>query len=158
MVAIYRLGFPEKFKPYPSDRPNPAIDPNAFKIDSSSTKPSTEVAHSELKCAKVFSDLKQKIAANPGFVQKIGAIYQFDVKTPGGGVLSWTVDLKNGSGDVKEGASGSADCILTATDEDLAQLMTGKLDATTAFVSGKLKVVLFIHTHAHTHTHILSLL
>jgi putative sterol carrier protein len=39
-----------------------------------------------------------------------------------------------------QGVTSGADCILTASDEDLAQIMTGKMDATNAFVSGKLKV------------------
>jgi sterol carrier protein 2 len=140
VVAIYRLGFPDKFRPYPPNKPNPAVDPNAFRIPSPSPSKRTTEAVGDLKCAKVFADLKQKIAANPGFVQRIGAVYQFDVKTLGGTTVSWTVDLKNGVGDVKEGVSGSAECILTATDEDLAQIMTGKLDAVTAFASGRLKI------------------
>jgi hypothetical protein len=100
VVATYRLGFPDKFRPYPSNKPNPAVDPNAFWV-TTRPKPTTENIN-ELKSAKIFADLKQKIGANPGFVQKIGAIYQFDVKTPGGAIVTWTVDLKNGNGEVKQ--------------------------------------------------------
>jgi len=30
VVTLYRLGFPEQFKPYPANKPNPAIDPTAI--------------------------------------------------------------------------------------------------------------------------------
>ena len=66
VVGIYKLGFPEAFKPYPSNKPNPAIDPNAFlSIPSSvpqvasttSTSPS-----SGFKAVAVFDGLTKQIS------------------------------------------------------------------------------------------------
>lgn len=101
VVGIYRLGFPEKFKPFPKDKPNPAIDSDTLKLHTPAPAAAGGNA-SDLKSAKVFDGLKAKIAADPTLVSKVNAVYKFDVKGPNGAITSWIVDLKNGSGSVTQ--------------------------------------------------------
>jgi sterol carrier protein 2 len=140
VVGIYRLGFPEKFKPFPKDKANPAIDSDTLKLHTPAPAAGGAAGGADLKSAKVFDGLKAKIAADPTLVSKVNAVYKFDVKGPNGGITSWIVDLKNGSGSVTQGANTAADLTLTMADDDLVALMTGKLEAQMAFVQGKLKM------------------
>jgi len=87
---------------------------------------------------QIFSDLGKRIAANPSLLQQIGGIYQFNL-TSGGKTTSWTVDIKNAPGSVKQGA-GKADCTLTTSEEDFVGMMSGKLNSQQLFMQGKLKI------------------
>lgn len=49
----------------------------------------------------------------------------------------WTVDLKNGSGSVSEGTGTKANLTLTISDENMVKMAEGKLNAQSAFMSGK---------------------
>ena len=102
VVGIYRLGFPEKFKPFPKDKANPAIDSDTLKLHTPAPAAGGAAGGADLKSAKVFDGLKAKIAADPTLVSKVNAVYKFDVKGPNGGITSWIVDLKNGSGSVTQ--------------------------------------------------------
>ena len=50
------------------------------------------------------------------------------------------LDLKNGSGSIKEGSVDSADVKFTVSAADFPLLFNGKLSATTAFMSKRLKI------------------
>jgi len=94
----------------------------------------------KLKSAAVFVELEKHIKADESLAKKIGGVYQFQITGENNAVFTWTVDLKNGTGNVKEGAGEKADCTITMADDDFLQLMTGKLDGQTAFMQGKLKM------------------
>jgi hypothetical protein len=79
-----------------------------------------------------------KFQAKPDVVQKIGAIYQFNISGPGGG--SWSVDCTQPGGRIAPGTSGGAKCTVAATDADFLAIVNGKLNPQMAFMSGKLKV------------------
>jgi putative sterol carrier protein len=61
--------------------------------------------------------------------------YVFDVQDVG----QWTVAVDDGKVTVSEGA-GAADCTLTASEETLGKIARGEANATTAFMTGKLKI------------------
>jgi len=69
-------------------------------------------------------------------VNKVKGIYLFKIS----GGKDWTVDLKNGSGAVKEGVHGKPDCTITISDEDFVNLITGKANGQQLFMGGKLKI------------------
>jgi len=144
VVAMYRLGFPDKFQPYPPGKPNPALDPNANYIQAANptsiTSSTISLSPSDFKASSVFSDLKETIAANPSLVKSIGGTYQFNITNAAGKTQSWTVDLKNGTGSVGFGSQGNAECILEVADEDFVGMMTGKLKSQELFMKGKLKI------------------
>jgi 3-hydroxyacyl-CoA dehydrogenase/3a,7a,12a-trihydroxy-5b-cholest-24-enoyl-CoA hydratase len=63
-------------------------------------------------------------------------VYLFKIN----GGKDWTVDLKNGSGSVKEGAHGKPDCTVTISEDDFVNLITGKANGQQLFMGGKLKI------------------
>jgi putative sterol carrier protein len=79
-----------------------------------------------------------KFQAKPDVVQKINAVYQFNISGPGGG--SWSVDCTQPGGRIQAGAAASAKCTVAATDQDFLNIVNGKLNAQMAFMSGKLKI------------------
>jgi len=85
----------------------------------------------------VFDQISQKVKAEgPALVNEVQGIYIFVV-----GNDTWVVDLKNGSGSVSKGAPGKeldGSCTLTAEPEVFVQIIEGKLDAQSAWASGKL--------------------
>jgi sterol carrier protein 2 len=141
VVGLYRLGFPEAFKPYPTNKPNPAIQVIPVSGQKEAPKSTPAPSGGDFKATAVFANLSKTIADNADLVKQIGGIYQFDITNgPGGKSQSWTVDLKNGKGSVTAGASGSPDCTLTVADEDFVAMMTGQANAQSLFTKGKLKM------------------
>eukprot|EP01121_Diplochlamys_sp_Union-15-3_P014982 TRINITY_DN4860_c0_g1_i1.p1 TRINITY_DN4860_c0_g1~~TRINITY_DN4860_c0_g1_i1.p1 ORF type:complete len:245 (-),score=65.31 TRINITY_DN4860_c0_g1_i1:27-761(-) len=86
----------------------------------------------------IFNEISKNIASDASLVPKVGGTYQFNINTSSG-EKSWTVDLKNAPGSVKEGKS-SADCTITMKEDDFVALMTGKINGQQAFMQGKLKI------------------
>ncbi|HEY8076575.1 MAG TPA: SCP2 sterol-binding domain-containing protein, partial [Labilithrix sp.] len=67
----------------------------------------------------IFKALGERLAKTPGLVKEVGAVVGFVVDGK-----AWTVDLKSGSGSVKESAD-KADITLKMGDADLALLAKG---------------------------------
>ena len=61
--------------------------------------------------------------------------YQFDVEGAG----SWLVQVDDGQVTVTEGG-GEADCTITTSEENFEKMVTGDLNPTTAYMTGKLKI------------------
>lgn len=91
-----------------------------------------------LKSDEIFFLIRNYLGGEEGkaLVQKVGAIFQFDILEKKGGsvVKSWTIDIKNGNGSVKEGAAEQHDALFTMTDDDFHQVCNGKLNPQMAFI------------------------
>ena len=61
--------------------------------------------------------------------------YVFDI----GGAGQWTVRVADGAVSVSEGAE-DADCTLSASEEVFTKIAKGEQNATTAYMTGKLKI------------------
>ena len=61
--------------------------------------------------------------------------YVFDIDGAG----QWKVDVDDGKVTVSEGAS-EADCTLSASEDTLVKIAKGEANATTAYMTGKLKI------------------
>jgi len=85
--------------------------------------------------SQIFDAIAQGIASDPSVVKKINAVFHFKVDGK-----SWTVDLKNGNGSVKNEAPANADCTITIAESDFVSLMTGKANGQQLFMQGKLKI------------------
>ncbi|XP_055306290.1 hydroxysteroid dehydrogenase-like protein 2 [Sitodiplosis mosellana] len=72
-------------------------------------------------------------------VQKVNAIYHFNVKGDEAGI--WFLNLKDGSGNCGKGDCGvTPEATLTMNSKDFFDMFSGNLKATSAFMSGKLKI------------------
>jgi putative sterol carrier protein len=62
--------------------------------------------------------------------------YVFDIDGAG----QWTVAVDDGQVSVTEGAAGDADCTIASSEEDFQRIVSGELNPTSAYMTGKLKV------------------
>uniref|UniRef100_A0A1I8GZW3 Sterol carrier protein 2 n=1 Tax=Macrostomum lignano TaxID=282301 RepID=A0A1I8GZW3_9PLAT len=125
VVAAYQLGFPE-----------------AAVTAASVAGVSAGDSQDEFQSAKIFRIIGQGLETEgEQIVKKVNGVFAFKVTGgPGGKVGLWLVDCKNGRGKVEFNGQGKADVTITISDQDLVQLMLGKLNPQQAFFSGKLKM------------------
>ena len=71
----------------------------------------------------------------PDRIEGMNNTYVFDID--GAGV--WTVAVADGAITVSEGAS-DADCTFSASEETFEKIASGEQNATTAYMTGKLKI------------------
>lgn len=87
---------------------------------------------------EIIAQLKERIAANPSKIATLKASYQFNLTGEGGG--TYHAVFENGIADIGEGPAASTGCTITMSATDFANLVAGKLNPTTAFMTGKLKI------------------
>ncbi len=80
-----------------------------------------------------FDTLPDKV--DPGKTAGMNNSYVFDIEGAG----EWTVSVADGAVTVVEGA-GDADCTISASEETLMKIASGEANATTAYMTGKLKI------------------
>jgi putative sterol carrier protein len=80
-----------------------------------------------------FAQLPER--ADPVKTAGMHNTYVFDVE----GIGQWTVSVDDGTVSVAEGA-GEADCTISASEETLVKIASGEANATTAYMTGKLKI------------------
>ncbi|XP_067424690.1 peroxisomal multifunctional enzyme type 2 isoform X2 [Emydura macquarii macquarii] len=109
-------------------------------LDKPSAKESMKA--SGLQSDLVFEEIGRRIKeVGNQLVKKVNAIFQWDITKDGETAAQWTVDLKNGSGEMYQGpARGSADTTLIISDQDFMDVLLGKINPQKAFFSGKLKL------------------
>mmetsp|Transcript_13865 Transcript_13865/g.35762 ORF Transcript_13865/g.35762 Transcript_13865/m.35762 type:complete len:132 (-) Transcript_13865:179-574(-) len=98
------------------------------------------------KSSAVFARMASNLKANPGLLKKVNGTFLFNVT---GGADSaqvlWFCDATvgaEGGGSVKVVSESptKSDCTITISDTDLVALASGKLNAMSAYMSGKLKL------------------
>ena len=86
--------------------------------------------------------IAQKLQRTPDLAKSVNGIYEFNITGDSGGV--WTVDLSKEPGSVFAGAApagGTAKvCKVTCAANDFMNIVSGKMAAPMAFMSGKIKV------------------
>ena len=74
-------------------------------------------------------------SVSPERIEGMNNTYVFDIE--GAGV--WTVAVADGAITVSDGA-GDADCTFSASEETFEKIASGEQNATTAYMTGKLKI------------------
>lgn len=85
---------------------------------------------------ETITTMVEKMNQEPEGIQGTDVVYQFDIQGSG----THQVRLAEGSAEYGEGEVFGSDCTLTMSEENFAKLAAGKLNPTTAFMMGKLKV------------------
>lgn len=81
-----------------------------------------------------FAGLPARI--DPARVAGIDTVFAFDIAGAG----SWTVRLAGGAPSVEGGLAADASCTILAKAEHFEEILSGKRNPMTAFMTGKLKV------------------
>uniref|UniRef100_A0A914HE02 MaoC-like domain-containing protein n=1 Tax=Globodera rostochiensis TaxID=31243 RepID=A0A914HE02_GLORO len=101
-------------------------------------------AAEQLKAAEVFRTIGAELQKNSDKLRNIeDAVILYEITTGGQVAGKYTVELKAGEGHVYEGMPrGGQNAVATVRvdDADFVKLVGGQLDATRAFLSGRLKV------------------
>jgi putative sterol carrier protein len=88
--------------------------------------------------ADVFTEINNRLQADPAKAANMNATYQFDLSGDDGG--QYHIVLKDGQGEAGAGAPENPNITITMAAGDFVDLSTGKLDGTMAFMSGKIKI------------------
>jgi putative sterol carrier protein len=94
------------------------------------------VAEAELTPQDIIDQIPAAFLADKA--QGLAATYQFDISGDQGG--QWYMVIKDGSCEVQKGTSAEAKITVNISDENFVKLITGKLDGTMAFMTGKLRL------------------
>jgi len=87
----------------------------------------------------MLESLNKKIeAADPAKMKGVSAVYQFELSGDNGGLFHAAVD--DGKATIVEEAHDSPNITITMAADDFDAMLDGKLNATSAFMAGKLKV------------------
>ncbi|HVB13491.1 MAG TPA: SCP2 sterol-binding domain-containing protein [Candidatus Dormibacteraeota bacterium] len=94
------------------------------------------MADAELTPQEIIDQIPAAFQADKA--QGLAATFQFDITGPQGG--QWYTEIKDSQCQVTQGISPAADITITIADENFVRLITGRLDGTMAFMTGKLKL------------------
>ncbi|MBW1784753.1 MAG: SCP2 sterol-binding domain-containing protein, partial [Deltaproteobacteria bacterium] len=97
---------------------------------------SSDEGAKELTVADIFDGIPGAFQADKA--AGVDVVFQFDISGGGGG--SWYVTVKDGTCEVSEGSHGSPTTTIKMGDNDFVKLITGELNAMSAFTGGKLKI------------------
>lgn len=94
------------------------------------------------KSGKFFEDIEAKIKLEgAALVKKVNAVIGFQVACANDKTVRYMVDLKSGAGSVGvDDGSAKPGCTILIGDDDLLNILTGKLNMMTAFSQKKLKI------------------
>ncbi|XP_014256751.1 non-specific lipid-transfer protein [Cimex lectularius] len=125
VVALYRLGFPEVQRSRVRMNPTNAVvsDPSIFKV------------------TKLFEILEGAMKEDEdNLIEKVRGIYCFKVKNSTGQEGMWIINAKTGKGSVTYNGKEKPDVTFVMKDEDVVDLISGKLNPQKAFFQGKIKI------------------
>lgn len=118
---MYRKGFQNAS---PNQVAAIALDPSNFKV---------------FKYMRMLEEAMQTDEDN--YIEKVRGIYGFKVRNgPGNSEGYWVINAKEGKGKITYNGKEKPDVTFTISDEDVADLITGKLNPQKAFFQGKIKI------------------
>lgn len=91
------------------------------------------------KYMKILEDAMENDTDN--LIEKVRGIYGFKVRNgPNGSEGYWVINAKEGKGKVTYNGSEKPDVTFTVSDDDVVDLISGKLNPQKAFFQGKIKI------------------
>jgi NAD(P)-dependent dehydrogenase (short-subunit alcohol dehydrogenase family)/acyl dehydratase/putative sterol carrier protein len=93
-------------------------------------------ADSGLTVKGIFEGLPEAFQADKA--AGVDVVFQFDIKGANGG--SWSATVKNGTCEVTEGSHRSPTTTIEMGDDDFVKMISGELNAMSAYTGGKLKI------------------
>uniref|UniRef100_A0A0K8T0V9 Sterol carrier protein 2 n=1 Tax=Lygus hesperus TaxID=30085 RepID=A0A0K8T0V9_LYGHE len=127
VLALYRHGFPERL----SRSNNMSIQLTSGVNDDPST----------FKVSKAFDLLRKEMESDSeNLIESVRGIFCFKVKNNQGKEGMWIINCKTGKGSITYNGKEKPDVIFTVNDEDISDLLSGKLNPQKAFFQGKLKI------------------
>ncbi|XP_060846890.1 sterol carrier protein 2 [Rhopalosiphum padi] len=125
IVALYKQGFPKT-----SQTPKKEV-----------AKPTTDKDPTIFKVYKIFKILEEAMLDDKeNIIERVRGIYCFKVTNTQGKEGMWIIDAKNGKGSITFYGTGKPDVTFTMKDEDVVELISGKLNPQKAFFQGKIKI------------------
>jgi putative sterol carrier protein len=88
--------------------------------------------------AGIFTEINNRLQADPSKAAGGNAAYQFDLTGDDGGPFH--IVFQDGRGDAGPGAVENPNITISMAAADMVDMVTGKLDPTMAFMSGKIKI------------------
>lgn len=90
--------------------------------------------------AEVVGTIRKRVEeeADPAKIGNLNAVFQFELTGDDGGVFHARV--ADGKAEIVEAAHDNPNVTIIISFEDFKQLVEGKLNATSAFMAGKLKI------------------
>uniref|UniRef100_T1GYS1 Sterol carrier protein 2 n=1 Tax=Megaselia scalaris TaxID=36166 RepID=T1GYS1_MEGSC len=124
VVGLYRLGFPKMAKNLTAAVNEIADSPEGFKV------------------TPMMALLEQAMADDTdNLIEKVRAIYGFKVTNgPKGKTGYWVINAKQGKGKVIYNGKDKPDITFIVNDEDVTDLIAGKIPPQKAFFQGKVKI------------------
>ncbi|KAI9225199.1 MAG: sterol-binding-like protein [Piptocephalis tieghemiana] len=99
------------------------------------------------KSSQVFQQIADGLASQSSSerkatVGKVKGIFQMEIKPSSGPAQSWTLNFKDGEGEVYKGKvkSGKADATILVSDDDFMKMASGELNGQKAFMSQKIRI------------------
>ncbi|MBS4021674.1 MAG: SCP2 sterol-binding domain-containing protein [Dethiobacter sp.] len=89
--------------------------------------------------ADIFNMVQKRVSeGDPAKAKGVNGVFQFELTGDDGGNFYLTV--ADGAVSLADGSSGSPNVTITMTATDYVAMMEGKLNSTSAFMAGKLKI------------------
>ena len=88
--------------------------------------------------SEVFTEIDSRLQADPSKAAGGNAAYQFDLTGDEGG--QYHIVFKDGAGDAGPGEVADPNITISMAASDMVDMVSGKLDPTMAFMSGKIKI------------------
>lgn len=126
VVGLYKLGFPEttEGRSVALHYVNAGVNPDDFKAS---------ILFKALEAAMQTDD--------DNLIEKVRGVYAFKVRNgPNGKEGYWTVNAKTGKGSVEFNGKAKPDVTFIMDDNDIVDLISGKLNPQKAFFQGKIKI------------------
>lgn len=120
VVTMYRKGFPNAS---PNQVAAISDNPEKFKV---------------YKYMKILEEAM--VNDEEKLIEKVRGIYGFKVKGEGGAEGYWVINAKEGKGKVAYNGTDKCDVTFTINDNDVVDLISGKLNPQKAFFQGKIKI------------------